>query len=80
MDRFWKWMKEKGYGRNNGNGVIYDNEDVAIGDYIFPKKQALIGYMMLFLIENGQGFCQISDLSEITYEYLEKKIESQLDK
>lgn len=40
MNKFWEWMKQKGYGGKNDDNYKFD-----------PPKQMIIGYMIEYIIE-----------------------------
>lgn len=46
MEKFWEWMKEKGYSENNYPSWLHCGNT----EYQ-PNKQMLIGYMMEYLDE-----------------------------
>jgi hypothetical protein len=44
MNKFWKWMEEKGYG--DSHRLLYDCNKVN------QPKQMLVGYMIEYLFDN----------------------------
>jgi hypothetical protein len=80
MNDFWEWMREMDYGKYP---CISDYNGIEIGDYIHPKQQAIIGYMMEYidhLLLNGVKFIDDEPWFEIKsseerYLWLVKKIE-----
>lgn len=62
MNKFWKWMKEKGYGEIEDLGhrvrYIITPQGYAIEDF---QKQMLIGYMIEYLAGCGIFFEMIGD-------------------
>jgi len=49
MDKFWKFMEEKGYGKMDGTTIILGDREADPGYWIYPMNQDLIGYMMEFV-------------------------------
>jgi hypothetical protein len=58
MEKFWEWMREKGYGYMGSKGDVFiygknefykDDSDLCFAN---PPKQMLIGYMIEYLVYN----------------------------
>ncbi len=76
MNKFWKWIEDKGYGKNYIDGfsidraAYWEDEDI--------PKQMLIGYMFEYLIERYEGIADvdlaIGDSIEDFYNSLKENI------
>jgi len=68
MNKFWKWMKEKEYGKKDRDGEWIGHEE--IHPYYFrATKQMLIGYMIEYV--NNHKFWEIIK-GEKDYEHQER--------
>ena len=76
MDKFWKWMEEKGYGYG---GDLVEWHPLGHGTNINATQQMLIGYMMEYLDDAKQDWGveeYVQNTTEGRYEWLESKINS----
>ena len=84
MDKFWKFMEEKRYGKMDGTTIILGDREADPGYWIYPMNQDLIGYLMEYLDEvfptwkiesNDEGFRFIQmHTTESRYDWLISKI------
>jgi hypothetical protein len=50
LDKFWKWMEEKGYGKLSYEGGEYPLELIFDSTtFIYASKQMLVGYMIQYI-------------------------------